>query len=327
MDVVVDFCSNNSQSCLDETIKRLNTLAISNGKSDKENSIDKDTIASVQKCLKTAHKRLLQESKDIQSKLIQLCRRCLRILESGKPSFHALAYATIKHFMSLKAHHIAYEEAILLHQSLMKKYKSIYAANYSETIDKNNTATSSSLSTDGINIIVGTVLSLALCWCESPIPSPENTSSLMYTLNAFKDVHLWQRYCTALRGYLDVFCTQLCIHHQPTTQITFSTHTIIMQFIETRRIHQTLSDTLQMHLPWRCQTHRVEAVVSPAPYLHPAPSNRHPINRSDTFINTANARSISAGSCQNLAPRTRKARLYAVDGRLRAKERQSARPG
>jgi hypothetical protein len=91
---------------------------------------------------------------------------------------HTLAYTTIRLLISAKAFTPALEEAFRLHQSLGKELQV-----HNDRVEAKPSASDgvSSLSTDILNLAVGAILSMALCFAEGAV---KDSKQLSYVLSA-----------------------------------------------------------------------------------------------------------------------------------------------
>jgi hypothetical protein len=190
MDILAAFAKRSNAS-IDEAIAGIQKLKICPSKKDKENASDNDSVARIQECLKVAQKRLAQPKEDVQQ-LASLCQICLRLLEQqagAKKStkLHTLAYTTIRLLISAKAFAPALEEALRLHQSLSQELK----ANTNKHAADDSSPLPTSLSTDILNLAVGAILTMALCFAEGAV---KDSKQLSYVLSAADTAQNWFRY-------------------------------------------------------------------------------------------------------------------------------------
>lgn len=184
MDSLADFARRNNAS-IDAAISGLQKLTISSSGRGKENAGSKDSLLAVQQCLKAAQKRLAQPGEDVQQ-LTTLCQSCLRLLEQQTGAvrttqLHTAAYTTIRLMVSAKAFAPALDEAMRLHRSMSKEYKLPSAE---------DTSNAAELATDVLNLAVGAILTLALCWAEG---AAKSTEQLKYVLAAAENAQSWFR--------------------------------------------------------------------------------------------------------------------------------------
>jgi len=190
MDILAVFAKR-SDASIDETIAGIQRLNLCPSKEGKENASHNDSVARIQECLKAAQKRLAQPKEDVQQ-LASLCQNCLRLLEQHagakmSTKLHTLAYTTIRLLISAKAFAPALEEALRLHQSLSKELK----ANTNKDAMNDSSLLPTSLSTDILNLAVGAILTMALCFAEGAV---KDSKQLSYVLSAAEIAQNWFRY-------------------------------------------------------------------------------------------------------------------------------------
>ena len=190
MDPLADFAKRSNAS-IDAAITSLQKLTISSSGKGKENAGSKDSLIAIHNCLKAAQKRLQQPGEDVQQ-LTSLCQSCLRLLEQQKTAMrpaqlHTLSYTTIRLMVSAKAFTPALEEAVLLHQAMTKAYK---IPELEDSTFDGSIVTTPALPADVLNLAVGAILTMALCWAEEAAKSSEQ---LDYIFNAAETAQNWFR--------------------------------------------------------------------------------------------------------------------------------------
>ena len=186
-----------SDASIDDAIAGLQKLKISSSKKGKENTSGNDSVAAIQECLKAAQKRLAQPKEDVQQ-LASLCQSCLRLLEQHagakmSTKLHTLAYTTIRLLISAKAFIPALEEALRLHQSLSKE---LAVSTDDAVTESSASAGVASLSTDLLNLAVGAILTMALCFAEGAV---KDSKQLSYVLSTADTAHKLFRYVYATK--------------------------------------------------------------------------------------------------------------------------------
>jgi hypothetical protein len=184
-----------SGASIDDAIAGMQKLNIASKKG-KENAGRNDSVAAIQECLRAAQKRLAQPKEDVQQ-LASLCQSCLRLLEQHNSAnmstkIHTLAYTTIRLLISAKAFTPALDEALRLHQSLAEEL----GMPQGDAVTKPGAAAgASSLSTDVLNLAVGAILTMALCFAEGAV---KDSKQLNYVLSAADTARNWFRYVSKI---------------------------------------------------------------------------------------------------------------------------------
>ena len=182
-DPVTAFCSSASGGGIEGATKQLQKLALSTtSQPGKENGATKDVAATALQCLKAAHKQLAQPGADVPQ-LAALCQSSLRILgahsgAAASKQAHTAAYTTIRLLVSAKATSPAMEEALRLRQRLQEHHK----------LGAKSAKGAATLSPDEVNLAVGTLLTLALCWAEGAPATPPQLASILQAAETCKDL-------------------------------------------------------------------------------------------------------------------------------------------
>ena len=149
-------------SALDELVKIVDAVPIGG----KENSAKQHRAAALD-CLKVAQQRLGVAGGD-PARLAQACGSLLRLLErssgSAPPSqLHSARYNVVRRLVSARAFGAALQEALVLYSQLQEHHGGADHARTSLRPPREG----EKLSPEEVNLVVGTVLTLALCWSES----------------------------------------------------------------------------------------------------------------------------------------------------------------
>jgi len=171
--------SSSSNTAIDDAIKSLAKISISSGNSGKENCVGKEASATAQRCLKVAISLMGKPKQDVQQ-LVALCQASLRILDkdrsiNGAQQAQTAAYSAIRQFMSAKAFGPALEEALRLHEQLNIQHKM-------------NSKGSKPLSSHAINLAVGAVITLALCWAEGVPTTSHQLASILQAAESYESL-------------------------------------------------------------------------------------------------------------------------------------------
>lgn len=166
MDPAAIACSTGGDGAIQDAIKKLNKIYISSKKTGKENACGKESVATAQQCLKAAQAQLPKPGSNVEH-LATLCQSSIRVMEQDRSkeglrrAQHA-AYSTIRQLVSAKAFGAAMEEALRLHGQLQKQ------------------RAAESLVPEALNLAVGTLITLALCWAEGAPTSSDQLASILH---------------------------------------------------------------------------------------------------------------------------------------------------
>lgn len=193
------FCSaapgESSNNAADVLVKVISTV----GSSGKENPFGKQQKATALECLKAAQQKLGEPASD-PHRLAVACRSLLYLLEkSGTRSaaaagqLHTARYNIVRRLVSARAFGDALQEALVLYNHLCLQHGGKVAQM------AQSAGGGAPLSAETANLVVGTTLSLILCWAEG---AAVTSSELSCVLEAAKGAESWMRYafkCDAQR--------------------------------------------------------------------------------------------------------------------------------
>lgn len=165
----------------------------------KENAAGKQHKATALKSLKAAQQKFGRPGNDA-AVLAAVCASALRVVENGTGAsstsqLQAARYNAVRGMVSARAFSQAFQEALVLYGQLKMQHGSGKVppglAAPGEGV---------AVSVEAVNLVVGTVLTLVLCWAEEPGNTAAKLDLVLEAVDSAEDWLRWESSMAVLHG-------------------------------------------------------------------------------------------------------------------------------